>query len=440
MELIFPLNCHSDFHLVSHIRNCFFFDQFQTFHHIEEHFPFWYDERNSENITYWTENHLAAILSSASLIKDESNFDYKIHLHRLDSFLNSRIDYGFSEMFSGVYLPITIASLLNLYDFSIHPFIKKKSKILLDELTFQLINAISFDGSFGIVSTRMYSEYRKHTFDFTIHKWLYFILNKNHEYNNNHYNTSNDIPFNYLDIFVMSTSYRYEKPILFQNGSIHFKNHEIPVNESIWIHWSYGKYFSSDIIQKNIDFMNQYKIYKHYDFKFMKYILLFLSYIKQISNSFYSFILYLMKISKIGYISDISSFDISIYRHFCNSHFLILSYLSQKNHIGIPTAQQWPFLINIDNQLLYVEYGDTVNGPQREMSQMAIFPSINVNHFNNIINISLSFATNELLYMYNNFKYKIEISNDTFIHNECFEITYTQIDDSNIDFQIILKE
>lgn len=432
MDTIFPLTIHSDFALVHHVRECYIYQQFHTFPTIVKNFPFWYEERNSQKLNYWTENHLAGILSSEHLIKIESKNS------RLNKFLDTRELYGFSELLSLTYLPITIASLLNLYDFSLSAEIQKQAHSLLDTISEQIFHAISpRDGSIGVVSTRMYSEYRTRTHNFTIHHWINFLLNKTVDFTYHQTNNSKEIPFNYLDLFISSTSYRYHH-IHNKNDTIIIKNSQIPLYEPIWIHWSYGRYFTDDIINASIDFFVDYKIYKYHDFSIISPHTV--SFYKLCNIFFTKLCKYVLvnffKISWFGRISDLSQSTIIIKRYFCGDEFLIISYFDNNNYRhSLPPAQQWPFIININGNLIFSMYGPIINGPERELSTSAIFPIITFSEHNT--HIQLNYFTPYLFYFIQN-RFNIQLSPLHVFKSNCFHITSQIIDRWNVIFKIIL--
>ena len=430
MNTIFPLTVHSDFALVHHVRDCYIHQQFQTFPTISENFPFWYNERHSEQLNYWTENHLAGILSSEYLIKIESKNS------RLNKFLDTRQLYGFSEILSLTYLPITIASLLNLFDFSPSNNIRKKAHILLDTISEQIFHAVSpRDGSIGVVSTRMYSEYRTRTYNFTIHHWINFLLNRTMEltFNIHPSNNSKEIPFNYLDIFIASTSYKYNHQYN-KNDTIIIKNSQIPIYEPIWIHWSYGRYFTDDIINSSIDFFIDYKIFKYHDFSMISSRTVFFY---QLCNIFFTklckFILVnFFKISWVGRISDLSQSTIIIKRYFCNDEFLIISYFNDNHYRhSLPPAQQWPFIININGELIFSMYGPIINGPERELSTSATFPIITFSD----MEIKLNYFTPYLFYFVQN-RFNIQLSSLHEFKSNCFQISSHIKNRWNVIFKI----
>lgn len=416
MDLIFPLNVHSDFYMVHHIRDCFVHHQFKTFPILANDFPFWY---NSNDITYWTENHLAAILSSEHLIQTHVSHS------RLESFLESRIEYGFSEIYSGIYLPITIASLLNLYDYTIHPHIEQMAKILLDQIAIDFLHAVGPDGSFGVVSTRMYSEYRQNTFHFTISEWINFLL-QNSSTSTNTFFDLEQLPLNYLDLFLKTTTYEPPRKISLQQ-EYHVTNKNIPINESIWIHWSYGHYFSSPILSRSLDFMVQYEIYRHHDFHHLAFLIHVYIFLKAFSSLLLNFFLFTIKSIGLGKISELSPVDITIFRFMCDDEYMIVSFFAQHFHPQIPAAQQWPFLINLNSKLMYVTYGKEMDGPEREIRSLAIFPSIfQFNH-----SVILNFWTSSVIHFYNNFFYRVHVHDDT--QPSCFSVNLNRINDYSVE-------
>ena len=102
------------------------------------------------NVIFWSENHTFMYLSSAYLYVQEFGEEGQATLHdkkHLEVYLNGHSHHDFNgvyEVLSVTYLPYTLCSLLNLYDYAIDPLIKEQS--------FNLINIIM--KSFTLVANR----------------------------------------------------------------------------------------------------------------------------------------------------------------------------------------------------------------------------------------------------------------------------------------------
>lgn len=125
--------------------------------------PFWLSP-GEETRVYWTENQMSMWMSSALLLKqqypDDANLDVGETLRqRLVHFLTLKLEYGFSEFFSSVYLPYTLCGLLNLVDFCQD----EEIQVLAEQVTLKLIDHIllgsNSEGAFFAASGRNFVDY-----------------------------------------------------------------------------------------------------------------------------------------------------------------------------------------------------------------------------------------------------------------------------------------
>lgn len=172
-----------DFHIIKLIRLLFLGnDQYSSIISAKEKiidaldsFPFWPKTaktcKDSNNIIFWSENHILMMLSSRYLFKQwKNNRKYRnqsvlthldasvdtesklllkyLEAHCSKSFngtqndstdLNNIIQGGVYEVNSHVYLPYTMSALLNLYDFADDARLKQCSLHLLNIIVYQLM-------------------------------------------------------------------------------------------------------------------------------------------------------------------------------------------------------------------------------------------------------------------------------------------------------------
>ena len=126
---------------------------------ILSHFSFWPSKTKSAlnssadavgKTCFWSENHIFMYLSSCHLyaqkcVKKDTNYQYEQHL--LLIYLNAHCDMqGVYEVNSAVYLPYTLASLLNLYDFSPVQDIRDKALFIIDKILTSALLVCNVDG------------------------------------------------------------------------------------------------------------------------------------------------------------------------------------------------------------------------------------------------------------------------------------------------------
>lgn len=132
-------------------------------------FDYWY----GENVKYpgsqiiWTENHVMLFMTCEYLAArwySEEHFRFrnkkgeeiaKDVYEKIVDWLDLKLKVGFSEWDSNCYTDENVLSLLNLYDFSGDPVLKRKAKALLDIITFSMaVN--SFKGNYCCTHGRTY--------------------------------------------------------------------------------------------------------------------------------------------------------------------------------------------------------------------------------------------------------------------------------------------
>ena len=121
LDSILPVKECSDMTVVTRIRQIISQDMVTIAEQLMKEFPFWYDPVLTPSIgqVFWSENHYIMNVSSEYLLREMLDLVIPLDLtQRLQTFLDVKKCFGMAEWLSPVYLPFTITSLLNLYDFS----------------------------------------------------------------------------------------------------------------------------------------------------------------------------------------------------------------------------------------------------------------------------------------------------------------------------------
>ena len=133
---------------------------------------YWLDDppterSNGEEMTYWSENHQMLFASAEYILPSffpDETFAYLSQgaswhrdraLPRVRAWLEHRLQFGYSEMNSGVYYNEHLPGLFNLVDFSPDDEIRKKALIALDLLMFDVLRRVC-QGSYVAASGRQY--------------------------------------------------------------------------------------------------------------------------------------------------------------------------------------------------------------------------------------------------------------------------------------------
>ena len=93
---------------------------------------------------FWTENHIIMSQSSELLLREMLQLPIPADLQqRIETYIELKTSLGMAEFLSPVYYPFTIASLLNLYDYTKQVELKAKCQKLLDRMSTQVGRDVS---------------------------------------------------------------------------------------------------------------------------------------------------------------------------------------------------------------------------------------------------------------------------------------------------------
>jgi hypothetical protein len=180
---------NADFTLIKLIRFLYFEDDHLLPHQnriigILSSFSFWpqKDQPSAvEKTCFWSENHIFMYLSSSHLFAQkcvEKSATSQFEEHLLLIYLTAHCQFeGVYEVNSAVYLPYTMASLLNLYDYSQIQEIREMAHFLLDKILTQTLLVCSVDGICTLsASARQYPRNRFRNYDHNINQVCYYCL------------------------------------------------------------------------------------------------------------------------------------------------------------------------------------------------------------------------------------------------------------------------
>jgi len=134
-------------------------------------FKYWLDEPGQDDLVYWSENHQIMFASceylagqrwpTATFPNDGRTGDAhrRDGLRRVQRWLEERLRWGVVEWCSPVYLPHTIAPLLNLVDFAQDFEVQTRAAMVLDQIVYDLARR-THRGSFGVTAGRAYQEHK----------------------------------------------------------------------------------------------------------------------------------------------------------------------------------------------------------------------------------------------------------------------------------------
>lgn len=401
LQEILPVSECADMKLVTRIRQIISQNMIDIAQRLMQEYVFWYDNliTPSVGLVFWSENHYIMNCSSELLLREMLHLDIPpTLLQRIMTFLDVKIYFGTSEWLSPVYLPFTITSLLNLFDFTKIQAVRDQCKVLLDKIATEVLSVTSpIDGGIVSPSGRAYSRHRVKTKGLHLNVFLDFLL-----LGDNIPEPMNE-PEQALRVAVSTTTYRPSPDVFtYFNAStmiggkayirlssplddvIHYlASNNVDMDIYVSILWTYGIYIPPDYenIKKVATFMDTYNLWKHPHFKalggFRKYLCgrgtaclsRFINAITSctIANDFL----------KGARLTD-------AVLHVYKEGTIVVSSLTNYN-TGLPAFQQCPFAINLNGVPLWCGFGSVGTGglcclgnkeAGKELSTARLFPRI----------------------------------------------------------------
>ncbi len=403
---VFPIDETTDFRLVPNVRNAFLSGNTSEFERYASEilfFPKEYqrsfkDIPEEQHMVYWTENHLAGILSSEYLIAQKLGIP--LNHNRLEIFLKSRVKYGSSEYLSVAYQAYTLAGLLNVYDFADSLELRDLAKQVIDDIIMSYTYVVHpFTGKFASAGGRLYSYMRTTTDNLKISPLLYLLVGKSIErFNRTSYTLANalltttyTIPSKAYDIIE-----ERRKPGIHEYKIRLTKNIPSISNDPIWILWTYGVYLSPFRIHQTIYFIYKYGLYDHHHFskalsglklhsglaRFFVY--LFLTIFYGIITPFISFL------GKSSWLTDAKLHTVTITKE--NKSVCVITSITS-DASGYKAAQQFPAQILIDSETYYTTFGKIESGVKKELSSMSVLPYTNITHKDSKVFLNVYFGS-----------------------------------------------
>lgn len=371
LDGILPSNESSDMKLVGRVPliiNNRWVDVAQT---LINQFKFWYHDNMFETSqVFWSENHYIMYTSSELVLREFLGMEIPDYLHqRIKCFLKLKSSLGFSEWLSPVYLPFTIAGLLNIYDHSKVEAYRTLANKCLNRLALQLLTASLLDGSVVSPSGRSYARHRQTTRNGHIANFINYLVNREKPT----YNPSD--PEQALKTVMASTTWKPSDKVYenFEVGPldidltisprwtdlIMFLDSYNPSSDIyVSLLWNYGAYFplhlrSLSMILKHMD---DVKLWKHPHFKALSGSRTFLKFIFSTDITayilFYICSLYVVKSYALaGLLTDA---QLRVHRE----GKVLMSSLMNYNP-GLPCFQQWPWAINLNGIPIWCAFGKT---------------------------------------------------------------------------------
>lgn len=398
LDNILPVHETSDMTLVTRLREIILKNMTVEARQILNEFPLWYDpvKTAQKGQVFWSENHYIMTASSDLLLRellDEPISDSL--LGRVSTFLDVKIEFGTSEWLSPVYLPFTITSLLNLYDFTSYQDIKDKCQILVDRIATEVLAVTSpYDGSIVSPSGRAYARHRKATRGLHLNLFIDFLMSGTNLprlpqdpemalrecLKDTTYRPSPSV-FSYFRNEKMDTYIRLSSRWVDLSEYLEKKN--VPNDVYVSIIWGYGLYIPQQYkaVQRVVSFMDTYNMWNHYHFKALASTRKSMCWLAQngISRIFYGVANTWIASN---FVKGAMLTGASMYVH--KEGKVVMSSLLGYNS-GLPSFQQWPFAVNLSGVPIWCGFGSIGTGilskfgnkeAGQEMSTAKLFPTI----------------------------------------------------------------
>ena len=269
-------NTTADFDIVKLIRILFLSngEYDNTILPILEPIPFWLT-KNEDTRAYWSENHMIMWMSSDWLLHEKYGKTVDADLNsRLKHLLKLKVDYGFYEFFSSVYLPYSLSGLLNLADFSEDTEIKNLATQAAQRLLKDILMLTNNQGVFFPVAGRNYFNKYTSAYDQN-HNSLIYLLTGFGETPTSTSHSGSFLATSTIDVSSVISSWTSTLNTSFTKGhslkdGINNINQSLPLLDKVIFQWSSGAYFHPDVALNTATILKEYNLWNHEQFKDFK--------------------------------------------------------------------------------------------------------------------------------------------------------------------------
>lgn len=223
---------------------------------------------------YWSENHIIMWTSSAYLLEQKYNVVVNPDAKKLvEHWLDLKINYGFYEYFSSVYLPFTLSAVLNLVDFAEDPVIQQKAVLVANRLLKEVLMVSNNKGIYYQSSGRtsyapgdlnvFQSPYKS-----SIHSLIYMLTGFGETPNNA--NAAAFLATSTLNVKDIVESWKSKQDTIYSFGHTLAEGFAInsvlsPKNKTIF-QWSSGAYFDPAVATQTFTLLKDYNLWDHKEF------------------------------------------------------------------------------------------------------------------------------------------------------------------------------
>ncbi len=235
-----------------------------------EELPFWLSD-GEESRQYWSENHMLMWMSANWLLHEKYGWETRPTLRQnLVHWLNLKIEYGFYEYFSTVYLPFTSSGLLNLVDFAEDEEIKALATQAFTRLYKDILLVVNEDDAFYPTAGRNeFSRYRSF-YGSSMQRLIYLLSGLGTE--PNRLSTgSGALATSTLNVDDIVNSWETEVNTTLDYGHPLSRAREIHAalsrEDRIVFQWSSGGYFHPLVAEGTLWQIGNYNLWAHEEFE-----------------------------------------------------------------------------------------------------------------------------------------------------------------------------
>lgn len=239
--------------------------------------PNWLSPNELKRV-YWSENHIIMWTSSAYLLEQKyGNVLIPDAKKLVEHWLDLKINYGFYEYFSSVYLPFTLSAVLNLVDFSEDPVIQQKAVLVANRLLKEVLMVSNDKGVYYQSSGRTaYAPGEANVFQSpygsSIHNLIYMLTGFGDTPKTA--NASAFLATSTLNVKDIVESWKSKQDTIYSFGHTLSEGFAInsvlsPVNKTIF-QWSSGAYFHPDVATQTFSLIKDYNLWDHKEFEEFK--------------------------------------------------------------------------------------------------------------------------------------------------------------------------
>lgn len=308
---------------------------------------FWL-EKGEDWLVHYTENHMSMWMSSEYLLHQKYGREMSADLvKRLKHYLFLKINYGFYEYFSSVYLPYTLSGLLNLVDFCEDEEISSMAELAAKRLLSEILMVTNDKGVFYPTAGRNYvgkylTPYQQN------HNALIYLITEMGEAPNSPTHASTFLATSKIDMEDVAAGFQTNLDTKFAFGHTlqEGRTLNLPLSrlDRAIFTLSYGGYFHPYVSNQTQWLMNTYGLWDHKEFESFS---MFKGIPKELGNL----------VAKVGAAvsksSVISGQTVAVYK---NKGVVLTSSLDKwKGYLGY---QIWPYCATVETIPVFTISGD----------------------------------------------------------------------------------